>query len=336
MSDASQLAPPSEKRGFSLAEMVKCDKCLRANAPTRTNCMYCLAVLPTSEETAALRRPTLRRLEEWEQGYNNILVSRGAGELPEKSLAEIAVLLRLEPAIVKRIFALDKPLPLARASAFEEAAVIEKRLQALAVETLIVPDADLGAENLPPKRIRGLAFQDDALLGRESDSGAPPSIPWADVYLILSGRLVLTKIEVEEKKSRGGGERELVDSRELSDDEPVVDIYTRTHDGGWRIAAKGFDFSCLGDRKRMLAAENYFLLLEVLRERSPAAEFDDSYVRLRQPLTAVWPLVQQTEGRGWRRARPGKYNIGAVTTTNNEMQFTRYSRLRHNLKLRGL
>jgi len=107
-------------------------------------------------------------------------------------------------------------------------------------------------------------------------------------------------------------------------------------DETWRIASRSFDFSCLGEKKKLLAAENFVTLVQTLRERAPAATFDDSYPQLRKLLTAVWPMVQQTSGGGWRRMRPGKFNVQAVTTTNNEAQFTRYSRLRHYLQLQGL
>jgi hypothetical protein len=116
----------------------------------------------------------------------------------------------------------------------------------------------------------------------------------------------------------------------------VVDIYTGAQDGGWRIAARSFDFSCLGEQKKLLATENFVCLLQALRARVPEVAFDDSYLKLRKLLTAVWPMVQQTQGGGWRRARPGKYNVAEVTTVNNENQFTRYSRLRHYLKLQGI
>src|SRR4051812_28827722 len=56
-------------RRFEPGELVACDKCLRANAPTRMNCLYCGAPLPVTERSAALRRPSLRKLEEWEQGF---------------------------------------------------------------------------------------------------------------------------------------------------------------------------------------------------------------------------------------------------------------------------
>jgi len=55
---------------------------------------------------------------------------------------------------------------------------------------------------------------------------------------------------------------------------------------------------------------------------------------VRHALGSVWPLEQQTGARGWRRARVGRVNTEAVTKSDNEQQFTRYSRLRYYLKVR--
>jgi hypothetical protein len=62
--------------------------------------------------------------------------------------------------------------------------------------------------------------------------------------------------------------------------------------------------------------------------------YDDSYARVRQSLGVVWPLERQTESRGWRRGSIGRYSTEVVTTSDNERQFTRYSRLRHHLNSR--
>ena len=335
ISELGDLPSESGPQGFKPAEMVTCDACLRANPPTRTNCLYCLAVLAVPGGPVDLRQPALRPLEQWEQGFNIVLAPRGENALNQKALEEIATLLRQETGVIQQVFERGQAMPLARAASLEEASLIENRLRALNVETIVVSDADLGMTNVLPKRIRALEFEAGSMQGREPLGSAALSISCSDILLMVTGRLLVTSVEVEENKSRGG-ESELIDSRELSDDEPVVDIFTRQKDGGWRIAARSFDFSCLGERKRLMSGENFASLLESLRERAPAATFDDSYLSLLKLLNAVWPLVQQTGGRGWRRARPGKYNVAAVTTVNNETQFTRYARLLHYLKLRDL
>jgi hypothetical protein len=123
-----------------------------------------------------------------------------------------------------------------------------------------------------------------------------------------------------------------VDAREMSADEAVLDIYTAQSNSGWRISAGSFDFSCLGPHKGLVAAQNFSALIEVLRLRASDAIYDDSYNRVRHQLGAVWPLEQHTEPRGWHRKRPGHVSTEAVTRSDNESQFTRYSRLRHYLQ----
>jgi hypothetical protein len=142
----------------------------------------------------------------------------------------------------------------------------------------------------------------------------------------------MRKVEVEERKGRRA-ESEIVDAREMSADEAVLDIYTYRDDGGWRVTASNFDFSCLGAQKGLIAGQNFSTLVRILRERAGRSFYDDSYHSVRHALGVVWPLEQQTEARGWRRERPGRVNTEAVTRSDNEMQFTRYSRLRHYLSL---
>ncbi len=78
----------------------------------------------------------------------------------------------------------------------------------------------------------------------------------------------------------------------------------------------------------LVAAENFVSLLNLIATRSLAARHDDSYLSVRQTLDATWPSGQRTGSGGWRRERPGKYSIEAVTESTNLNQFTRYSRLR--------
>jgi hypothetical protein len=72
--------------------------------------------------------------------------------------------------------------------------------------------------------------------------------------------------------------------------------------------------------------------MNVLRERVPKAQFDDSYASARSALEIVWPLEPQTKIGDWRRSGAGKFDTATVTTTDNEGQFNEYSRLRHYLR----
>lgn len=326
------MSLPAEPRPFAPEQMVTCDACLRANPPTRVSCLYCGATLPLTEAAAALRKPTLRRLETWEQGFNNILLPDEATNLAEESLAEAAALLRLTIEELQRILDARMPLPLARAATLDEASLIKNRLAELGLNVLIVSDQDLNEEAFTPKRIRALEFEDEALIAHPTGGGEGLSIEWAEILLFVAGRHYVRRLELKERRRRGADD-EIVNARELSTDESMLDIYTARRDGGWRIVASNFDFSCLAEKKGLLAPENFSTLTRELCVRSREATYDECYSRVRHALTIVWPLEQNTEAGGWRRDRPGKYSTEAVTTSNNESQFTRYSRLRHFLKL---
>lgn len=330
--DDETLVRP-EPRAFAPDQMVTCEQCLRANPPTRSTCLYCGVALPLTEQSASLRKPALRPLEKWEQGFNSILLPRRAANLSADDHEQIATLLRLTAVDVRRIAESVEPLPLARAADAQEAALIESSLRELGVSVVTVSDEEFALEPYPPKRLRTLEFAEDALIATPAGSNEILSVAWDDIELLVLGRIIVRQIEVEERRGRRA-ENEIVETRELSADDAVLDIYSPTQRGNWRIVAGSFDFSCLGAKKNLLVAQNFATLLDELRSRAGHAEYDDSYARVRNALNAVWPLEQQTESRGWKRARPGRVSTEAVTTSNNERQFTRYSRLRRYLRLR--
>jgi hypothetical protein len=351
--------PVRETRGFTREQMVACESCARANPPTRMNCLYCGATLPFNEATAALRRPALRPLEEWEQGFNVVLLPRATGatraeqtpaaltaardeqrdsrdERPDApveqtdSLAEAAALLRLETDALREMLGARVALPLARAAKLEEAMFIEERLRALGFGVEIVPDEVLAVETSPPARVRRLEFEEEGLKGWSGVGGEARAVGWDEVALLVRGHLFAKRVEVEEGRGRLGMEKSLVEAREMFEDESVLDVFTNSAGGGahWRIAADNFDYTSLGARKTLLARENFLTLVETLRTRAVAAPYDDEYRRLRHLLAAAWPLSERTASGGLRRERPGKFNVEAVTHISNETQFTRYARLR--------
>jgi hypothetical protein len=77
--------------------------------------------------------------------------------------------------------------------------------------------------------------------------------------------------------------------------------------------------------------ENFSQLTSLLRELAAAAEFDDSYVRLRRALDSVWPDEPAASANERRRTAFGKFD-SSVTSIDNQLQFTRYSRLLHYLR----
>ena len=309
--------------------MVRCDECLRANPPTRVNCLYCGAVLPHNETTVNLQKPALRRLEKWEQGYNNILRPPVANLTPA-DLAEAADLLRLRPEDLSRILISETPLPLARAATIDEAQLVQRRLSLLGIDSSIMPDAEPGTDGSGAVKVRAVEIDESGIYAYQTPEAPFIRVPWSDFILLVAGRLIVKRVEMKERKGKRA-ENSILDSSEFFTDEIVADLYSRTQAMPFRFAANSFDFSCLESNKGLLAGENIARLLQLFRERAPGVEFDDAFNSLRKVLELVWPSEQQNESSGWRRDRPGKYSIGSIIELTNEMQFSRYSRLRYHL-----
>lgn len=331
-------------RPFAPEQLVACESCLRANAPTRMSCLYCGATLPQTAESEKLRRPSLKKLEEWEQGFNVVLLPRGERAHAPESVAEAASLLRLDAAKLSEIVDACRALPLARASSAEEAELIVRRLGALGLSAEVFADEELAR---PPSRVRALTLEEDALVCLPGLGAGPRRIAWAEVLLLVKGRIVTKRVEIEERGKKVRGRGEIVETREIAGDEAVLDIHaasqseaspqsdSQSEEDCFRIMADNFDYSCLGARKRLLARDNFVTLVETLRARALSAVFDDEYVSSRALLSAAWPPAERTASLGLRRERPGRLNTGAATLVTNEAQFTRYSRLRRRLALRG-
>ncbi len=317
-------APELPVRSFTPEQMVRCESCLRANPPTRANCLYCGSALPAQSAAHVLQKPALRPLEKWEHGYNNILTPPAAN-LTESCLAEIANFLRLEKEELQRIVASELPLPLARSSNKEDAELIQQRMRTAQLASLIVADASLGLD--PSLKLRALEFRDEGLHAYQSPQAQPQKIPWDDFVLIVSGRLMRKRVELQEERKRS--ENRVLEADQFFADENVIELFASNAAAPYRIASGSFDFSCLAEKKRLIAAENMSILVEVVRERVPGIIYDQTYNAVRKALEPVWRSEQQNESTGWRRGRPGKYSLGTVTETSNESQFSRYSRLRY-------
>ncbi|HSK64637.1 MAG TPA: hypothetical protein VK893_12380 [Pyrinomonadaceae bacterium] len=314
---------PSEPQGFTPDQMIRCEECLRANPPTRINCLYCNVQLPLTESSARLRKPVLRRPEKHEIGYNTIVLP-GAETLAPEAIAEAASLLKLKEPELECILAEHMPLPLARTASRDEAELIFDRMQGLGLRVVTLVDEGV------VRRVKSLAFAESQLVINSGHPKDEVSVPWSNVLLYVAARLSERRVEVNEVKSRRA-ENEITDASEFFSDEQVIDIYFSTHSETWRVGAGGFDFSCLGSEKALITNENIVRLQRRLIAHATSAQFDDSYNRLRPVLDLVWGPEQETRSRGWRRERPGKLSLGMATINSYEPQFTRYSRLRYSV-----
>jgi hypothetical protein len=153
------------------------------------------------------------------------------------------------------------------------------------------------------------------------------AIAWEELAVLVVGRFRKRRTEINEKKGKRQ-EQEILDVHEFTSDEPVLDIYARDGRAG-RITANGFNFGCLGSKKTYTTTQNFSLLLEEVRRRAPAAAYDDTYQSARRALELAWPLMQRNESLGWKRLGLGKMSTDSAMVTDNEQQFSRYSRLRY-------
>ena len=321
---------PSEPLGFPAEQMIRCEECLRANPPTRVSCLYCVAPLPLTESSARLRKPVLRQPERHQLGYNNILapVER---EVATEIVTEAAALLKLSTENVERLMSQSVAMPVARTASREEAELVTLRLRDLGFSCVTVSDEELGlaASDNVLKRVRAMSFADERLLISHSGTDET-NVSWSDVILILPARLIETRLEIKERMTRKP-EKEILDTSEFFRDEAVIDFYTTADSFTWRVNATGFDFSCLGKDKALVANENIGRLQRLIVGKALNARFDDSYQRVRNLLDLAWSTQSEMQSSGWRRERPGKLSVGSATTKSNEPQFTRYSRLRRYL-----
>jgi len=310
---------PSEPQGFAPEQMIRCEECLRANPPTRINCLYCNVPLPLTESSARLRKPILRPPEKHELGYNTIVLP-SSEQLAANVIEDAAAFLKLKREDLERILAAGVALPLARTASREEAGLIADRLQATGFRVMTFSDEGSVV------RVRSLRFDEASFVVNPSQTTNEIDISWSNVSLLVTGRIVENRVEVKEVKTRRA-ENEILDASELFSDEAVIDLYAPPHLETWRIQANGFDFSCLGAEKTLLATENIRRLEALLVANATNARLDDSYNRRRALLDLVWTPERETKSNGWRRERPGKLSLGTAMIQSSERQFTRYSRL---------
>jgi hypothetical protein len=192
----------------------------------------------------------------------------------------------------------------------------------------MIADASLGLDS--PIKLRALDFHDRVVRAYQSLQAQPEEFTWEDFVLMVLGRITRKRVELQEE--RKGKENRVVAADQFFADESVLDLFVKQGKIPFRIASGSFDFSCLAEKKGLVAAQNMSLLVEVFRERVPGIVYDQTYNAVRKTLEPVWRSEQQNESTGWRRGRPGKVSLGSATETSNESQFSRYSRLRFHLQ----
>ena len=313
---------------FKPEEMVACTKCKRANPPNRIKCFYCGGELVLTDAQSQSLKLNLRKLENWEKGFNVIFLP-SSQVFDEAKTTNIAEFLKTEKEVLRRIIASKNPLPVLRAESEREAAIVEARLREFGVETFILSDEELAVDRTT-QRLRGIEFYDDRLVLIFFNHEETIEISSSDLALIVTGAVFERRIEATEKYSKRG-ENVILNQSETASDETLIDVYSRANCLGFRIYAKGFDFSCLAVEKEMTAKDNIKKLAEKLRRFAPGAKFVDDYVPNRSLLANVWEVEQKTASQGLQRQSFGRFSLGNLTTVNNMAQFTKYSRLQWHL-----
>ena len=311
-----------EIQRFDSDAMIHCEKCGRKSPPTRLKCLYCGTNLTVSAEQAEFLKPSLRKMDEWEKGFNIIL--KPGNSLENEN--EIAGLIHLEVDDLRKITAAGIELPLARSETLIEAEFLAKKLGEFGLASRIVGDEILDSEK-PPRRIRGLEFRENSLLMILVNTNETSEIAFSDLKLIVVGAAFDKTIEeVEKVKKKDEGKK--LGATEISSDEILVDIYGKDDSFGWRIGSKGFDFSCLGTDKGLFAKDNMPKIIDRLKSLSAEIEFDEDYLKFREELGKVWSVSQTTDSGGFQRSGLLGFKRSSVTKVTNVNQFTRYSRLR--------
>jgi hypothetical protein len=318
------LPKPTESEAYKKEELILCQNCQRVNPPTRLDCLYCGREMEFDETQSQFLKPILRKAEKNLPGFNLIYLANLNG-WDERQISEVAKMTRLDKDNLKSIAEAGKCLPIARAESIKETEIVATRLNEIGIETKIIPDSEFQLETLP-KRLRRIDFESEKITLIHFNNDEISEINKDQLKLMVVGIGVERKLESTEKHQKKG-ENKVLETAEISSDEVLIDIFQNEDLKGYRVSAKGFDFSCLGKEKKLLAGENIKILIQKLKEFAPNAIFDDSYVHLRNNLARVWEVEERNDSRGLKRKSFGSFNKIQVITTSNVSQFTKFSRL---------
>jgi len=331
--DESFLVPdaPADAplKKFAPDEMVTCDACLRANAPTRDECMYCGASLHQAATPAEVETITAEEIAE--KNHYVVVCAPDGQSIHDSAVAQLAERFHLKPEELHVALSTGAPLPLASTASEDDATRIISELTGIEMESANVSAVTLN-KDVVPINIRALEFDDDNVTAISKFGRQRLAARLSDVQLVVTGRLLMHRVEVDERRSRSAVKP--LDRRELSQDQSVVDLHLNSSEAPWRVIVNDFDFSCLGERKGLTAFDNARALIELLKYRTPA-EVNDSYARIKPVLTAIWPLQNTASQSRSRRPRASRNEFSTVTASDNETQFNNYSRLVWCLKRRN-
>lgn len=317
----------TENLAFDTDKLIACVGCSRMNPPNRLKCLYCGRELEINVEAATLIKANLRKLELWERGVNLILRERDPCVKPDTE--RLAAFLSMDAADLSMIIDVGTPLPIARVESEKEADVLRTGLEKFGLKCTLVKDDDLAADK-PPVRLGGMEINDQQLKLKDFNTGNLTDTAMADLVLIVPGSITESRVDSLEKKGFRK-KAQLIEESATATDEAILDIYFRPEPTGFRVRMAGFDFSCLGEDKGLLAGENLHRLIALLKGRAQNAILVNNYAAVRQALGRVWDIESRKDSKGVQHSGFGKAQMGAIASTNNLNQFTKYSRLQWHL-----
>jgi hypothetical protein len=238
-----------------------------------------------------------------------------------------AAYLSIEADAIRNLLS-EPMMPIARTGSVPEAQQLSRELEEIGTSCVIVHDSDLHLAKVNI-RIAGIELDGGRAIITAFNTRIATAFDAADFVLIVEGTISETRTDSISKGLRRSGKS--LGETVTSVDGPVLDLYTSSSPTGFRVVPSGFDFSFLGSRKRLTAAENWQALIDVLADRFPAVHVDQSYNRLRRSLDFVWPPETRASTTGKVVSGFGRRDFGSYAEVSNLAQFNIYSRSRKHL-----
>lgn len=326
-SPSEHLNVQTENIAFDPAKMVACGGCGRLNPPTRLTCLYCAVELDVNAADVDLARLKLRKPEDWEPGFNVILLSKIDPDGPE--VTAISKITQTAVDHIRSIAAAGRPMPILRVGSQTEAKILCEALERSDLRSTVISDESL-MPGSQPTRLRTIEFRDGSIVLTAFNTGERLEIIHENLALIVRGSIDQTEIDQLEKKRRGKDSK-VLEAVEASSDMPILDLYSRDTPPGFRVTTSGFDFSCLGNDKALLAVENLNRLAERIPQFAPNAKFVDDYIAVRHALADVWEIERRKDSKGMQRSGFAKFEFGNTVSSSNLRQMNRFSRLQWQL-----
>ena len=312
----------SEDVGFTPDQLRKCGACGKPNAPNRVACLYCGA-----EFADVAPRLEVREVESWENGFNIVLTDIGSADI-DRAAGALASTLGIDSTVLRTLLGSGKSLPVARLESDEIGAQVSGMLDELGVASRLISDESLAIAT-PHVRLRSLTFRGEDLVLTNFNSDENVVLHRDEIALIVTGIAYESRTEAMEQRKRGS--TKTLSESHTSQDRSFIDVYSRQNAIGWRIPSSGFDFSCLGDEKSMIAGENLENLVSKLTALAPGAKFVDDYKDVRSLLETIWPSEHRREAFGFQRSGFARKDLSSLRTSSNMSQVNKYSRLQWHL-----